>query len=243
MASFNITNSPENLTLNNARSIMSDYGSLARTARYFVRILPSGTNNVLLRLGYSDMLRQISYLCEAAEMPGRGFMNADLRYYGPNFKVPFQTDYQDITLSFLCRTESMERQLFDDWLETINPTNSFDFEYKDNYKCKIEIFQLAEYSENNSDPKATYKFVLHEAWPILVNPQPVTWADENFLRLSVLFTYRKWTRPERPDFEPRSLSSLIDGADVLTSGGTTISSVVNSPISGSPDPAPEVEEN
>jgi hypothetical protein len=36
---------------------------------------------------------------------------------------------------------------------------------------------------------------MHNAYPILVNPQPMTWSDDIFQRLVVTFTYTHWTRP------------------------------------------------
>ena len=100
-------------------------------------------------------------------------------------------------------------------MEIINPTNTFDFAYKDNYKCQINMFQFSEAGrrtttdpnrENSipsptntefTEPLATYAWTFHDAWPILVNPQPVTWADDNFQRLAVSFSYTKWTRKNR----------------------------------------------
>jgi len=142
------------------------------------------------------MFEDLIYLCEVAEFPGRGFQNVDLRYYGPSFKMPFQTSYEDINLTFLCRSNSIERQLFDDWMDLINPVNTFDFNYRDDYACQIDIFQYSEYDKKGGygSSDVEYMFSLKDAWPVLVNPQQVTWADDQFLRLGVTFTYTKWTR-------------------------------------------------
>lgn len=186
-------------------SISQKFGSLAKSARFVARIVPTGAriNAIASR---NPAYRELMYLCEAAEYPGRGFMNVDLRYYGPSFKLPYQSTYEDINLTFICRNEGYERQFFDDWMREINPNNSFDFNYRDEYACYIEIFQLADYSEiapavpsygvelYPEPAKATYKFTLLDAYPILVNPQQITWADDQFLRLGVSFTYHWWTR-------------------------------------------------
>lgn len=189
----------------------SAFQSLAKSSRFAVRIVPSNTTSFLNRLGYGAFMRQFTYLCEAAELPGRGFMNADLRYYGPNFKVPYQTEYQESAMTVLCRAESFERQFFDDWMEIINPTSTFDFSYKDQYTTEIHMFQFSDRALNSdrSEPVATYAWTLHDAYPILINPQPVTWVDDNFQRLAVSFTFSKWTRKNR---DPQSGSySLVRG--------------------------------
>lgn len=200
MADTPISNQPSNLTMNDFRQYSDAEGGLVRSCRFAVRVLLHG-DNILRRLdgGYATFTNDLTYLCEAAEMPGRGFMNLDLRYYGPSFKVPYQTTYEDITLTFLCRAKSKERQFFDDWMEMINPTLSYDFRYKSEYTSDIQIFQFGESDNNrvemaNLAPQAVYMITLNEAYPILVNPQPMTWADDNFLRLGVTFSYSNWYR-------------------------------------------------
>lgn len=175
------------------KAVSDDYGSLAKSCRFAVRILPTGVNNPLKK--YYDIFRDLIYLCEVAEFPGRGFESISYRYYGPEQKQPFQTRYEDLNLTFLCRSQSPERQLFDDWMDLIHPISSYDFNYKDDYACQIDIFQFSEYDTiefGSSDPE--YVFSLKDAWPTLVSPQPVTWADDQFLRLGVTFTYSRWTR-------------------------------------------------
>ena len=194
MASIEIENAPSALDMESFKAVSEDYGSLAKSCRFAVRILPTGLNNPLKK--YYDMFRDLIYLCEVAEFPGRGFESISYRYYGPEQKQPFQTRYEDINLTFLCRSQSPERELFDDWMDLIHPVNTYDFNYKDDYACQIDIFQFSEYDTlqyGTSDPE--YMFSLKDAWPTLVNPQPVTWADDQFLRLGVTFTYSRWARP------------------------------------------------
>jgi hypothetical protein len=122
-------------------------------------------------------------------MPGRGFMSTDIRYYGPNFKVPYQSVYEDLNLTFICRSEFLERGFFDNWMNLINPVKDFNFQYRDNYKSTVKLHQFSEFSD-----ASVYSFIFDEAYPILVSPQPATWADDNFHRLTVSFTYRRWYR-------------------------------------------------
>jgi hypothetical protein len=100
-------------------------------------------------------------------------------------------------------------------MEIINPTSTYDFSYKDNYKCQINMFQFGEaaLNANQSEPVATYAWTFHDAWPIIVNPQPVTWADDNFQRLAISFSYTKWTRTNR---DPKSGTfKLVNDATLL----------------------------
>ena len=218
MATFKIDNQPTSLRMPDFLSLSSKYGGLVRSCRFAVQIVPSDTKSFLLSSGYGAFMGELTYLCESAEFPGRGFNMADIPgYYGPSFKIPYQADYQESAMTFLCRSESLERQFFDDWMEIINPTNTFDFAYKDNYKCRINMFQFNDIALNSDkkEPTATYAWTLHDAWPVLVNPQPVTWADDNFQRLAISFSYQKWTRPNK-DKTPGTFK-LVEDALMLSS--------------------------
>lgn len=227
-------NSPKRLTMNDALKKMSEYGGLAKSCRFAVKINPPKFTTMSQDSGNlvtdaRKITEDLIYLCEAAEMPGRGFVNADVRYYGPNQKIPVLTQYEDTTMTFLCRTESYERQFFDDWMEYINPTNTFNFNYRNNYETTIEIMQFSEYSAGRTQvspnngtardfqyPQETYRITLFNAYPLLVNPQPMTWADDQLMRLAVTFTYMKWKRVGR-DKAPQSEADLVKDGTIQNS--------------------------
>lgn len=193
MATINFPNGPRHTNLVGARSTLSDHGGPAKSNRFLVRVNRSAPD-----LGTIN--QDLSLLCEAAEFPGRGFMAVDNRYYGPNFKVPYQTSYEDLILTFIVRDDFLERQYFDNWMNDINPIDTYNFNYRNNYVSTIELFQLSDINGGTrSDTgdqivKTQYAFTFDRAYPILVNPQPITWADDNFHRLTVTFTYSRWYR-------------------------------------------------
>lgn len=190
MASVPIQNAPTNLTMIDFRAISDDFGGLAKTHRFAARIRPQGR----FLLPHLNLMRDLTYLCEVGELPGRGAALADVRYYGPNQKLPFQTVYEDITLNFLCRTASLEREFFDDWMNYVNPPNTWDFNYRDDYSSMIDVFQFSEYPDGPFGPTAEYAITMHNAYPILVASQPMTWQDDIFQRVIVTFTYTHWER-------------------------------------------------
>lgn len=248
MPSYTIQNPPQDLTMNDVKAVSTKYEGLVKSSRYAIRIVPVGS--LLTSLGYGDFLRDFTYLSDSAEMPGRAFMSIDVRYYGPNFKLPFQSQYEDMSITFLCRTQSLERQFFDDWMEIINPTNLWDFNYRDSYRAKIEIFQLAMHAEQNSTPdaaagpnrntstqptapKSVYKWTVWDAYPVTVNPQPVTWADDSVQRLSIGFTYTKWTREGRDTTPGTFRDNFIRGSEVIGLGQIGAAAAAPLPIPGS----------
>lgn len=187
------------------RSKMDSLGGPAKNCRFAVRILPSG-NNLLNSNGYGQFFGDLTYLCETAELPGRAFDFMETRYYGPEFQMPYQPRYAGQTdFVFLCRNQSFERQMFDDWMEIINPSQTFDFNYPTQYWSEIQVFQLSDYGDKDVSPGggadsnmvADYQWTLFKAWPVQVHPQPVNWAEQDILRLQVTFSYRYWYRPGR----------------------------------------------
>lgn len=172
------------------RSVLDTGGSLAKACRYIVAIRPQTT--------IKSFPRELHYLCETAEFPGRGFSVVQTRYYGPSQMYPVNSEYQPLSLTFMCRSDSQERRFFDDWLDLINPVDNFNFEYPEKYYCEIEVYQYAEYGERGyatPTPHISYQWRLMKAWPTLVSPQPVSWGDQDILRMNVSFAYKYWDRP------------------------------------------------
>ena len=237
MASTVFTNPPQFLGLQDYTSAVSRNGGPSKANRFVVRI-NSLPNKIVRRGVYNTVLRDLSYLCEAAELPGRGFMNVDVRYYGPSFKMPYQTTYEDLNLTFLVRDLFLERQMFDDWMELINPSNNYNFNYRKDYICSIDLFQMSEVEIAGSGAQKTsaaqYKFTFEEAWPILVNPMPVNWAEDNFNRLTVAFTYKRW---HRETLDPKYFQAydLVKGASSTVDVGSWLPTFLtpeNEPVRG-----------
>jgi hypothetical protein len=200
------SNAPKQLRMTDFKAAADRAGSFARGCRFIVRIYVPDF--------FTNQAKELHYMCDAAELPGRGFGLAEARYYGPSQVFPTNTQYQPASFSFLCRSDCTERRLFDDWMELINPTTNFNFEYANNYWSQIDIFQYADYASSvgsagpavggnlnrpqnskNWQPHVTYSWRLYKAWPTIVNPQPVTWGEQDVLRLQVQFAYKYWDRP------------------------------------------------
>jgi hypothetical protein len=195
MASFTPQNAPASVTMAHFRAAVDKMGGPAKQCRFAVRLLPP----TAMLLGNLGLVQDLTYLCEAAEFPGRGFDPIPITYYGPSFERPYAPAYTKQTdFTFICRTESYEREFFDNWMELVNPSSTFNFKYAKDYMCEIQVFQFADYAKvaNDAAPKPVYQWTLLQCWPILVNPQPITWADSSdILRLSVRFSYKNWYRP------------------------------------------------
>jgi len=138
----------------------------------------------------ASLSRYLALQCESAELPGKTLNTADVKIYGPTFKVPYQTQYTDTTLTFLCTNEFYERKLFDRWIEAIMPsdTNNLRFpkDEETRYMTNIKIIQYDEFI------KQIYAVELIDAFPIGVASQQLSWSDDGVHRLSVQFAYQKY---------------------------------------------------
>ena len=147
------------------------------------------------RTANSSMSRYLALQCEAAELPGKTLQTADVKIYGPTFKVPYQTQYSDTTLTFLCTNEFYERKLFDRWMEAIHPSDTNNLRFpkgqKSRYLTNIKIIQYDDFI------KQIYAVELMDAFPIGVAPQTLSWAEDGFHRLSIQFAYQRY----RPIYE------------------------------------------
>jgi hypothetical protein len=212
--SFTGTNAPTQLDMSRMIAALDGNHSVVKGCRFVVRI---NLSPLLTRLSYSGNIQNLIYACEATELPGRTFQVTEIRYYGPKQLMPNNTSYGDgINLSFICRSKTLERQFFDDWMDIINPPNSYHFKYPNEYYTDLEIFQYAEFgslsnftisnnasvsgmppgarADNKFTPQPIYAWKIKKAWPVMVNPQQVTWADSDVLRLQVTFAYKNWER-------------------------------------------------
>lgn len=189
---------PSSLSIKNAITTIDGFGGLAKACRFAVTIVPQ-SGSLLDSLPYKGRLRELVHLCDATEFPGRGFDITETRYYGPRISTPNNTNYgAGILLSFLCRNDGIERRFFDDWMDIINPINTFNFNFPNQYYCDINIFQFADYKSQTKpgEPALKYAWTIKNAWPTLVQPQTVTWTDNDVLRLQVMFAYKYWERAE-----------------------------------------------
>jgi hypothetical protein len=174
-----------------------------------------GFQNEGTRSSNPSVSRYLALQCESAELPGRTLETADARIYGPSFKVPYRMQYTDTNLTFLCTNEFYERKLFERWMDSIIPpdTNNPRFPKSNatRYLTNIRIIQYDDFV------RQIYAVELMDAFPIGIAPQPLSWAEEGFHRLSVSFSYQKY----RTIFE----GQYDIGQTLSTLGGTAASRI------------------
>jgi hypothetical protein len=140
-----IGNSVIEKILNLPNSIFNDVSDAINSA-----FGKQGEKDEYAKSSNSTMTRYLSLQCEAAELPGRTLQTADVKIYGPIFKVPYQTQYADTSLTFLCTNDFHERKLFDRWMEAIHPSDTNNMRFpkgqQSRYLTNIRIIQYDDFT-------------------------------------------------------------------------------------------------
>jgi hypothetical protein len=155
---------------------------IARPARFDITI------PIPLSLAfYISSARNLTYRCETAQLPGRTFETTPKKLgSAPVEYFPYHTNYQQSTMNFILSDDMNEKIFFDAWMELINPTTDFNFQYKANYAVDISVNQY------DVQGNLTYSGVLEEAYPIDVNQLDMDWSTDGYHKLAVVFVYKKW---------------------------------------------------
>jgi len=157
----------------------------------------------------ASLSRYLALQCETAELPGRTLLTQDAKVYGPTFKIPYQSQYNDINLGFICTNDFYERKLFDRWIEAIHPSDTNNMRFpKGNstrYMCNITIIQYDDFI------KKIYSVELVDAFPIGVAAQPLNWSEDNFHRLSVQFAYQRYKVIYEGSYDLAAAASALFG--------------------------------
>jgi hypothetical protein len=167
---------------------------------------------------YLGTARNLSFRCESTQLPSRTFATAEQKFgSNPVEKHPYHSQYNDVDMTFIVSDDMKEKLFFDAWMEYINPTITFDFNYKSDY---ISTLTINQYDVKN---ELTYSLNLIDAFPISVNQLDLDWSNEGYHKLTVVFAYRYW--------QNNSIQQL--GSSLLQAG---ISEIINTIGGLSPDP-------
>ena len=155
-------------------------GALASPANF--RVLFTGA------IVNSDSMELLSMLCNKTQFPGRMFATNEYTTHGPIIKMPYQSIYDDIVLSFYCKEDMGVSKLFQDWQTFIQDNSSTnEFSYFEDYVSDVIVEQY----DNQGNTIHSIKLI--DAYPIMVAPMQLDWATQNgFHELSITMAYRYW---------------------------------------------------
>lgn len=154
---------------------------VARPSRFDVEIpIPLGL------VPYLGISRKLNLRCEGTELPGRAISTVGMKIYGPEEKYPYQTTFQDITLTFIVGDDMEEKLFFDAWLDWINPSLTYNFKFKGDYAVPVRINQ---YDVQN---KVSYSVDLLDAFPVGINSMNLDSSADGYHKIVVTFAFTSW---------------------------------------------------
>lgn len=187
-------------TINDFRSSFNV--DVARPSRFDVNIpIP------YFMLTQFNNAKNLTYRCEAAELPGRAFDTVDRRIGTlPVQKFPLKTIYNDMTMTFIVSDDMSEKIFFDMWMEVINPQSTFNMKYKTDYAVDITVNQY------DVSGNLTYAATMIDAFPIAINQLDVDWSStDNHHKLAVVFAYTQWFNNDLTQIGNNLVDQLASG--------------------------------
>jgi len=131
----------------------------------------------------------LSLRLQSVTFPGKNITTTeDTNIYGPSYEVATGLSYADsITMTFLLNNTHQEKEVFNEWQDTIVYPSTYDLEYYKNYTTSFNCFQLDE------QDRKTAGIELVEVFPKTINPLEFSQgANNDILKLSVDFAFREW---------------------------------------------------
>ena len=149
-------------------------------------------------VGMTQGMRDLSYRCINASLPGLAMRTTDINRYGIGIseKMPYSANYTDVSLTFLMDRDGTAYKFWYTWFNYIfnassvatnNQRSFYTAEYKDNYAAIIEIKVY--------DPtgKVSLLTTLNGAYPVSMNDIALNWSDNNnLIKLTTTITFREW---------------------------------------------------
>lgn len=137
-------------------------------------------------------VQDMKFRCERAELPGKTIATVDDVSLGPTLKMPYETTYSDIQLTFICAGDMFERRFFESWMDEIvalpGPHGLGGLvRYYDEFALgsKITVRQ----GDSKGLPVVSYS--LYDAFPIALSPMTLAWEESNtYQRFTVTMSYR-----------------------------------------------------
>ena len=186
------------------KAIQSATGEVARPCHYVVFIMPPpalilagpimGPIGAVLSIAGSAA---ITMMAESASIPGKQFATTPFTMYGTTMKMPYGTLYDDFNVTFMCSKSMAERTFFDLWASYIHNPHNNNMNYLDTYTSSIVVVKVNDVSILEDTPtvsllNAASVWQLDKCYPVTIAAQELSYAADDYLRLSVQFAYRKW---------------------------------------------------
>lgn len=168
------------LSINKFVANIAKQGGLASPNKYRVSFVsPNGGDD-----------EDVSMMCNVSSLPARALQTIENRHFNTPYKLPYSTNYTDITFSFVNTIGLKERQFFEDWQNKVIEPSTGLIGFYNNYVGDIVIEHLA-----GDTGEADYTIKIYEAYPVDINEVAMGYSMANETLVSgVSFSYKYWER-------------------------------------------------
>jgi hypothetical protein len=155
----------------------------------------------------TNQYRKMMLFCEAVQLPGLNVNTTPIRTFGEVREMPYEMNYDPITLSFYVDGNMVIKGIFDEWILSVHNINTRNFNYYNNYTADVvKIFV----EDLTNRPK--YIVGLYEVYPKTVSAVQMGYDQKDVMKLSVSFAYKYWRSEtlNRAEPTPTVMSQKLD---------------------------------
>lgn len=156
-------------------------GGLMKSSRYSILMTPPTS-----LIKYNTDLRKILLFCSAVSIPGVNLATTQIRTFGEVRETPYDRIFDNVNMTFYVDQDMRVKEYFDNWMNSIQDTETRTFEYYNNYITTILI-----YVEDARDD-SRYLVQLEECYPKQINPIQLSYDNKDTMKLEVSMNYKYW---------------------------------------------------
>jgi len=131
--------------------------------------------------------RDIAFLVESTQLPGRNINTLDYQAEKETIKIPNGFIDDDVTMTFILTGDYFMKDMIETWMSSIVDTENYKIGYKKNYQVDISMQQLNDFDKN------IYGIRLQNAYPINISAIEMDQSGENTIqKVTVTFAYDRY---------------------------------------------------
>lgn len=179
-------------------------GGIAKPNRYTIVLTPPlAVRSQLSSGGGSGSMQKILMYCDSTQLPGVNLNTNQTRTFGEVREMPYEINYEPITLSFYVDVGMNVKKLFDNWVMYTNVDETRKFRYYNDYISDMDI-----YVQDNAE-KDRYLIKFYEAYPKTVSAITMDYASRDFMKLQVTMMFKYWRSYQVDSPQPASIGAKL----------------------------------
>lgn len=129
----------------------------------------------------------VNVKCNMATFPERSLQTIDFKSNSVNFKMPWSTSYQPISLSFYADGNLDSREYFELWQSCVMNFGNNTMNFYNEYVSDVKL-----YLQNDSGADA-YGIILYEAYPVNIGLMDISYGNSStVLNVMISLSFKSW---------------------------------------------------